>query len=397
MSQQKPPFYILFLLVSFASVGAVLFTPALPAITSFFNVSTGLAQLTITSYLLGYALGQLPYGALANRFGRKPTLYLGISISIIASFLCAFSSYIKSFELLIFARFLQALGACVGLKITFTMIADSFSQTEATKMISRTIIAFAVMPGLAVALGGVLTQLFGWESCFYFLALFGLVILLLSTKLPETARELDKEALNLSSIAHHYGTQFKNKQLMISGLMMGAGSAVIYAFAAKAPFIGIDLLQLKPSVFGLYNLIPLLGMLAGSFLAANIAGRFKVLNILLTGTLSSLVVAILMLLFFIFGALNPFTLFLPVCLIYLCESLVFANISSYGLTHAHNKSIGSAILNFTNLGATVIAVLLVEFIYPEMALLLPISFVFFFLIMLWLWSRLKQQSVTNPH
>lgn len=70
----KPQFMILLFLVSFASVGAVLFTPALPSITSFFQVSVGQAQLTITSYLIGYALGQLPYGPLANRFGRKKTL-----------------------------------------------------------------------------------------------------------------------------------------------------------------------------------------------------------------------------------------------------------------------------------------------------------------------------------
>jgi MFS family permease len=74
----KPQFLTLLLLVSFGSVGAVLFTPALPAIQQFFQVTVGQAQLTMTSYLLGYALGQLPYGPLANGIGRKKTLYIGI-------------------------------------------------------------------------------------------------------------------------------------------------------------------------------------------------------------------------------------------------------------------------------------------------------------------------------
>ena len=85
----EPQFLILLLIASFASVGAVLFTPALPSIRDFFHVSVGESQLTITSYLVGYALGQLPYGPLANRYGRKPALYMGISLSIVGSLLCA--------------------------------------------------------------------------------------------------------------------------------------------------------------------------------------------------------------------------------------------------------------------------------------------------------------------
>lgn len=392
---KKPQFSILLLLVSFASVGAVLFTPALPSIASFFHVSIGEAQLTITSYLLGYALGQLPYGALANRLGRKPTLYIGISLAILAALLCALSSNLNSFGLLIFSRFLQALGACVGLKITFTMIADVVTGAAATKMISRTIIAFAIMPGIAVAIGGVLTQLFGWQSCFYFLAIFGAFILWLSSRLPETAPSLDKNALNLSSIIHHYGTQFKNKRLILSGLIMGCGSAIIYIFAAKSPFIGINLIQLTPSLFGVYNLIPLLGMLLGSFVASNLAGRFSTLGIILTSILACFIATFAMLIPFSLGLLNPLTLFIPVCLIYLFESLVFANISSFGLAHAHNKSIGSTVLNFVNLATTVIAVLLSEVIYPEKVLLLPLSFIFFFFLMFCLWFFLRQDEASN--
>ena len=388
----KPQFLILLLLVSFASVGAVLFTPALPSIASFFLITGSQAQLTITSYLIGYALGQLPYGPLANRFGRKKTLYLGISIAVIGSLLCAFSSFVMSFKLLVFARFLQALGACVGLKISFTMIADTYNQTSATKMIARMLIAFAVMPGLAVAIGGVLTQFLNWESCFYFLALFGAFMLWLSTKLPETAKTLDLSALNLSSIFHGYALKFKNKRLVISGLMMGCGSAVIYIFAAKAPFIGINLMGLSPGMFGAYNVIPLVGMLLGALLSARLAGKFPVLRLLLTGVVASFIATFTMLIPFSVGTIHPFSLFFPMFLIYIAESLVFANVSSFGLAHAKNKSNGSAVLNFINLGITVIAVLLLEFIYPESALLMPLSFLILFCMMLLLWLRLRKLS-----
>ncbi len=389
---KKPQFSILLLLISFATVGAVLFTPALPAITSFFNVSVGQGQLTVTAYLLGYALGQLPYGPLANRFGRKKTLYIGISISIIGSLLCAFSAMIPSFAVLVFARFLQAFGACVGLKISFTMIADACDQTESTKMISRLMIAFAILPGIAVAIGGGLTSLLGWTGCFYFLALFGLFGLWCSSRLPETVKSVDVNALQFSSIVRGYEVKFKNRRLVKSGLIMGLGTASIYIFATKAPFIGIDTIGLTPERFGIYNLIPAFGMVIGGFLSSKLAGRITFFKMLLFGIIGCFAMNFAILIPFSLGRVNPLTLFVPIFLVNVFECLVFANISSFGLANAKNKSNGSAILNFINLGIAVVGVLLVELIYPESSLLLPLSFLICFSAMFVLWFQLKRME-----
>lgn len=388
----KPQFLILLLLVSFGSVGAVLYTPALPSIKTFFGLSVGQAQFTVTAYLIGYALGQLPYGPLANRFGRKVALYIGISLAIVGSLLCVASAPLESFTLLIAARFLQALGGCVGLKVSFTMIADVYNQTEATKKISRILLSFAIMPGIAVAIGGWLTELYNWQSCFYFLAIFGLLILALSTLLPETAKSFDPHALKVRSIIQGYGLKFKNQRLIISGLMMGCGSAVIYIFASKAPFIGIGLIGLEPVVFGSYNLIPLVGMFLGTVLAFKFAGRYPVLNILLGGIIASFITTFTMFIPFAMGIFNVWSLFYPMVLIYMAESVIYANVSSFGLASAKNKANGSAVLNFVNLSTTVLAVLLAEFIYPESAILLPISFLVAFFTMFWLWQRLRKLS-----
>ena len=377
--QEKVQFPILLLLVSFASVGAVLFTPALPAIQSFFSVTVGKAQLTITTYLIGYAFGQLPYGPIANRFGRKPALYFGISLSIVGSLLCAFSSLFHSFGLLIFARFITALGACVGLKVSFTrIIGDIYNQTEAPRKISSVLMAFAIMPGVAIAIGGFLTHLFGWQSCFYFLALFGALILWLSTHLPETAKVLDLDALQWSSMIKGYVAKLKNRRLIKSACIMGCGTATVYVFAAKAPFIGINLIGLSPDQFGLYNLIPPIGMLIGASLASRFAGRLPVMHLLLIGMVVAMIMTFTMLIPFLGGVVTVWTLFFPMVLIYTAESLVFANISSLGLSTAQNKSNASAVLDFINMASALIAVLLIEWIYPNSALLLPISFLLFF-------------------
>ena len=171
---------------------------------------------------------------------------------------------------------------------------------------------------------------------------------------------------------------------------MGCGSAVIYVFASKAPFIGISLIGLTPDVFGTYNLIPLLGMLLGALLSAKLVGRFSLLGLLLTGIVASLIATFTMFIPFSIGMLNPVSLFFPMFLIYSAEALVFANISSFGLANAKNKSNGSAVLNFINLSITVVAVLFLEFIYPESAILMPLSFIIFFCIMFLLWLRLRK-------
>ncbi len=386
----KPQFFILLLIVSFGSVGAVLFTPALPSIQEFFGLSVGATQFTITAYLIGYAVGQLPYGPLANRFGRKPALYMGISLAIFGSLLCALSAHIGSFPLLIVARFLQALGACVGLKVSFTMVADCYTQEESTKMISRILIAFAIMPGIAIAIGGWITQQLGWESCFYFLALFGAFMLWLSSRLPETSTILDPQALKLKSIIRNYGAILKNKHLIISSLIMGCGTAIVYIFASKSPFIGISILGLEPEIFGSFNLIPPIGMIIGSFLATRLAGRFGLLTLLMTGILASIGATLVMLALFSIPIVNAWSLFLPMLFINAAETFVYANSSSFGMNSAKNKSNASAVLNFINMGTSFVAVFFTELVYPESPILMPLSFLFFFMMMIYLWFCLKK-------
>ncbi|MBS0605655.1 MAG: multidrug effflux MFS transporter [Parachlamydiales bacterium] len=386
----KPQFSILLILVSFASVGAVLFTPALPSIQEFFDISVGKAQLTVTTYLIGYAFAQLPYGPIANRYGRKPALYLGISLAIIGSLLCALSAPAHSFGLLLFGRIIQALGASVGLKVSFTMIADAFDQTAATKTISKLLLSFAVMPSLAIGIGGWLTQRFEWQSCFYFLVFFSFASLFLVARLPETAPSLDPQALRLPSIIAAYRAKLSNARLVTSGLIMGCGTAVIYIFASKAPFIGIKLIGLNPEQFGLYNFIPLIGMVSGSLLGSRLAGRFSLINLLGGGIIGTLIATMTMLVPFATGLVTTWTLFVPMVLIYIAESVIYAHISSFALTGAKNKSNASAVLNWINMSVAVIAVLLAEFIYPEDALIMPVSFAFFFLVMLLLWFRLRK-------
>lgn len=386
------PFFILLLLVSFGSVSAVLCTPALPAIKEFFGVSVGSVQLIITTYLAGYALGQLPYGPLANGLGRKKALYIGISLAIFGSLLCAASSFFGSFTLLVFARFIQALGACVGLKMSFTMVLDVYDSAKATRLISRFLVAFAIMPGIASAIGGGLVQWLNWESCFYFLALFGLVMLFFVSRLPETSHARDRKALKIREIFSDYRSKFTNSRLLLCGFLVGPGTAVVYVFAARAPFIGIDLIGMRPDTFGLLSCIPSIGMLIGSFSTTWMMKRFALFPLLRLGIWACFFIALIM--FIAFAVFSPSigSLFILISLIYIADAWVFTIGSSMGLTTAKNKSNASAVFNCLNIGTALIAVLLSEWLYPQVAIVLPISMLFLFGVMVIIYFPLKRIS-----
>ena len=155
----------LLLLIAFASVTGLLFTPALPELGSYFGISENKAQWTISIFLVGYCLGQLPYGPLANRFGRKKTIFIGVILAFLGSFMAYLA---PNFWVFCIARFIQALGSAVGLKISFTMISDEFTGKEATKAIALLSLAFGVMPGVAIATGGFITSFAGWKGSILF-------------------------------------------------------------------------------------------------------------------------------------------------------------------------------------------------------------------------------------
>lgn len=385
---KAPPLFILLFLVSFASVSAVLFTPALPEITQKLGITISDAQLTMSLFLIGYALGNLPYGPLSNRFGRKPALFFGISLAIFGSLLILLAGAFQLFWLFVLARFLTALGSSAGLKVVFTMIGDVYEREKATKRISYCMLAFSMGPGLAIALGGFLTKQFGWESCFYFLTVYSIFLLILTFYLPETCKELDRDALQLKKIATGYLSKLKNKKLITCALLIGCGTAFAYLFASVAPFIGIKLIGLSPDTYGLLYFIPSSGMVIGSLLSLHFAGKANAFFLIWIGILIALSSSLVMFLLFLFKIITPFSLFLPMPFIFIGLSFIFANASSLALTHAKNKSNASAMMHFINIGTSVLTLFFVELIPFHQAFILPLFFIGISVILLFLRRRL---------
>lgn len=350
-------FLTLLLMISFASVNAVLFTPALPAIASFFAISDSAAQMTITWFLIGYAVGQLLYGPIANRFGRKKALYTGIILQIASSLLCVLAGFFHLYFILVIGRLFLALGSGVGLKMTFTLVNEIYESTIANQKLSYLMIAFAITPGIGVMIGGVLSTHFGWQSTFYAGAVYGMILLALSTTLPETQKQLDLKALKWDHLISSYLDQFKNRRLVTGGLLMGSATCFVYVFAALAPFIAINIMHMNASNYGMANLIPPIGLVVGSLISAQLAKKHKPIFIINLGILISFFGSSLMLVFLLMKLSIIIALFCSMLLCYFGLALVFANASIIALANTVDKAHGSAVMNFINMGFVTLIVL----------------------------------------
>jgi len=392
--QTRLPFFTLLLLISFASVNAVLFTPALPNITHFFGIGEDTAQQTITWFLVGYALGQLVYGPIANRFGRKPALYAGISLQIISSLLCVLAGAVHEYWVLVVARFMLALGSGVGLKMTFTLVNECYEPKIASQKVSYLMLAFAITPGLGVALGGILNTYYGWTSCFYAGAIYGLALLFFVARLPETQKTLNLNALKIKHLLHGYGGQFKNMQLLTGGLLMGGSTCFVYVFAAVAPFIAINIFGMNSAEYGMANILPPIGLIFGSLIGAKLAKKYLLESIIRAGILIAGAGVALMFIAMLMHFSILFSLFLPMIIIYFGLCFILANASTIAMSHVSDKAHGSAVMNFINMGLATLVVLSLG-LFPMKTLLLPSIYLVLCIAMMGMYIAFANKKETN--
>lgn len=391
---KKIPLLPLFLLISFASVNAVLFTPGLPQIADFFDIHDDKAQLTLSWFLIAYTVGQLIYGPLTNRYGKKTTLYIGICLQMFSSILCILSSPLHDFYLLVIGRFLLGLGSGVGLKITFTLVNEAFEPQEAAQKTAYLMMAFAVTPGLAVAIGGLMATHFGWESCFYLGLIYGLLLLFLVYHLPKMPHEPNKNALKIKNIMHGYGQQFKNKHLVAGGLLMGSATCFVYVYAAVAPFVAMKLFHMSPAHYGIASFLPSLGLLIGSLSSAALSTRYALKHVLQLGIGLSFITGCIMLLDTLYSQSAWLVLFIPTMLSYFGLSLILANSSALAMQAVHNKADGSAVMNFLNMGTATLVVLSLGY-FSITPLLLPIILLTLAFFMSFVFKILRRPALIN--
>lgn len=238
---------ILGALSAFGPLAIDFYLPAFPAMAQAFGTDEKHVQTTLAAYFLGLSLGQLAYGPVADRFGRRTPLLFGITLFTLASLACA---YAPNLQTLVLARFVQALGGCAGMVLSRAIVSDKCDPVASAKVFSQLMLVMGLAPILAPMLGGVLVNVSGWQSIFLALSLFSAACLLaVSLGLPESLPP-DMPRQPLSGALRQYLRLLGDRVFLGHALTGGVAIAGMFAYIAGSPFVFIKLYGVPAEHYG---------------------------------------------------------------------------------------------------------------------------------------------------
>jgi MFS transporter, DHA1 family, multidrug resistance protein len=236
--------------------------PALPALGRAFAAPPERVQLTLSLFVLGYGAGQLFYGPLSDRFGRRPMLLTGLAVYTLCGFACALAPNI---EVLLLARLVQGLGGCVGPILGRAIVRDHWSGVRAAQTLSYVTFVFALAPMVAPLLGGALLERFGWQAIFVAFGVFGIILMACTWfGLGESLAVPNPRALELARLLANARRFFANRHCLGFTLVNSFVFAGIFAYISASPFVFIEVYGVAPGRFGLYFAMGALGIMAGA-------------------------------------------------------------------------------------------------------------------------------------
>jgi len=330
---QEPSRGLLAVLGSLAAYGPMsidMYLPGLPSLTAEFATGAAEVQLTLSTFLLGFAVAHLAHGPLSDRFGRRPVLVGGIVIYVVASLGCALASDITALTML---RFVQAVGGAVGPVLSRAIVRDLFERTEAARMLALMMLAMGAAPLLAPSVGGLILIWLGWRAIFVALALFGLITLLLVIfALPETLPAERRTHHDARRMAGDYLTLVKSPRYLgyaLSGVLVFAG---MFAYISGSPFVFIQVFGVPPEYYGLIFGLNVIGLMSGGYLGSRLVRRLGVDRLLAFATYWAAGIGPVMVAVAAWGDLGIVGVMLPL-LLYMCSvSVAGANATAGGLS-----------------------------------------------------------------
>jgi len=247
--------------------------PSLPTLGRVFAAPPNQVQLTLSLFMVGYAVGQLLYGPLSDRFGRRRMLLVGLAVYTAAGFACALSPRL---DILVTARMLQGFGACVGPILGRAVVRDHMTGPRAAQTLSYITVTMSLAPMVAPLLGGFLLSHFGWQAIFLALGSVGLA-LGIATYLGfgESLKTPDPEALRLARLAQNARSFFTNRRTVGCALVSTFVFAGLFAFLSGAPFVLIEVYGVRPDVFGFYFALSAIGLSIGAVINSRLVHHFR--------------------------------------------------------------------------------------------------------------------------
>ncbi len=329
---------ILSALVAFAPMSIDMYLPALPALERYFATDTASVQHTLAAFFTGLAVGQLLYGPLADRYGRKPPLYFGLALYILASAACALAPNIGS---LIALRFLQAVSGCAGMVVARAVVRDLYDRQESARVFSVLLMVMGIAPIVAPVIGGYLLTWLGWRSIFWVLALFGVgCIAAVALRLPETI-PAGLPRVPLSRALGNYAGLLADRRYLGYALSGGFGQAGMFAYISGSPYVIIDLYGIPAHAYGWIFGLNATGIVAFTQWNRKLLLRFDADRVLDAGNLAGFVMCVLMLVAAATNALGLAGILVPLFFVVAMRGLTFPNASAGAMAPFPEKA-GSA-------------------------------------------------------
>ena len=329
---------ILAYMSALAPLSTDMYLPALERVRQSFATSEFYAQLSVASFFVAFALGQLVYGPLSDKFGRKKPLYAGISLFIAASLACVSFDNIYAF---IFFRFLQALGGCAGVVLARAIVNDKFELHEAAAMFALMMVVGSLAPMLAPTFGGFVLEFFPWQAIFTILFALGILLFIfIFFGLDESAEIKSDAAISIAAVARDYGEILRNKEFMRYTLGFAVAMSALFAYITGSSFIFLDYYGLSERTFGAVFGINALGMTLVSALNAKLVQKREPAALLNFGLIAMFAMSLILFACSMLGL--PFICF---------ELSLFALLSSLGFIAPNATTLAMALFKGGRSGA----------------------------------------------
>ncbi|MCA3245646.1 MAG: Bcr/CflA family multidrug efflux MFS transporter [Azospirillum sp.] len=257
-------------LMAFAPLAIDMYLPALPAIGREFAVGQHEVQITLGVYFLGFGIGQLFWGPVGDRFGRRIPIAVGIAVFVAA---CVLAAIARDVETLIAARFVQALGSSAAPVLARAMVRDVFDRERSAAMFSLMMLVMGAAPMLAPLLGGVVDLWAGWRAIFLALGAFALAVMWFLFRVPETLAHADRRPADWRSVVAGYAEVARDRRFLAYAFSGAFMFAAMFAYIGGTPFVYIEIFGVKPELYGFLFGLNVVGMMAASAVNGRNVGR----------------------------------------------------------------------------------------------------------------------------
>jgi len=372
MNQKKGnrKFYLILILGMLTAIGPFsidMYLPAFPDIARSLNTTIAQVMLSLSSFFIGISAGQLIYGPLLERFGRKKPLYVGLSIYLLASVGCAMATSVNA---LILFRLLQALGGCVGMVASRAMVRDLFDVKDNAKIFSSLMLVVAVSPIIAPTLGGYITAIFGWQYVFVMLIIVALLVLVsVYFLLPESRKPDPDFSLKPRPIVKNFLDVVKHPQFYTYALTGAISAAGLYAYISGSPHVFMEIFRVSERQYGWIFALIAMGLIGASQINTVLLKNYESEQIIKIALLCQCVIGLILASTTYLGWSD---LFLTIFLIFIflcCQGFIFPNTSALSMApFGHKAGSASAVMGAIQMcigaGASAIVSVLQNYFSP---------------------------------